>query len=84
MGAEESGDELELDEPKVAGEGENASNPLAKVKNTDFRWQHLDLDGAEIMISSSMVRSWPTPSWMPKCRSIRNTTRRYGSGLTLT
>lgn len=25
------------------GGGENASNPLAKVKNTDIRWQHLDL-----------------------------------------
>jgi hypothetical protein len=25
------------------GGGENASNPLAKVKNTDLRWQHSDL-----------------------------------------
>jgi len=25
-------------------EGENASNPLAKVKNTDLRWQYLDMD----------------------------------------
>ena len=24
------------------GGGENASNPLAKVKNTDLRWQYLD------------------------------------------
>lgn len=25
---------------------ENASNPLASVNNTDFRWQYFDLDGA--------------------------------------
>jgi len=48
MGAEEGRAELDLDGPEMAGEGENASNPLAKVKNTDFRWQHLDLDGAKI------------------------------------
>jgi len=29
------------------GEDENASNTLAKVKNTDFRWQYLDLKGSE-------------------------------------
>ena len=28
--------------------GENASNPLAKVKNTDLRWQYLDLDGGHV------------------------------------
>ncbi len=28
-------------------EAENASNPLAKVKNTDFRWKYFDLDGPE-------------------------------------
>lgn len=28
--------------------GENASNPLAKVKNTDLRWQHQDLDGGHV------------------------------------
>lgn len=27
---------------------ENASNPLAKVKNTDLRWQRLDLDGGRV------------------------------------
>ncbi|MHC4741316.1 MAG: hypothetical protein ACYS8Z_05365 [Planctomycetota bacterium] len=26
---------------------ENASNPLASVNNTDFRWQYFDLDGPE-------------------------------------
>lgn len=31
-----------------AGGGENASNPLAKVKNTDLRWQYLDVSGASI------------------------------------
>lgn len=48
MGAEEGRDELDLDGPEMAGKAENASNPLAKVKNTDIRWQHFDLDGAEI------------------------------------
>ena len=33
----------DLDGPELAGGGENASNPLAKVKNTDVRWQYLDL-----------------------------------------
>ncbi len=28
--------------------GENASNPLAKVKNTDLRWQYLDMDGGHV------------------------------------
>lgn len=43
MGAEEDGADLDLDGPEMAGEGENASNPLAKVSNTDLRWQYLDL-----------------------------------------
>jgi len=30
------------------GEGENASNPLAKVRNTDMRWQYLDMDGGHV------------------------------------
>lgn len=30
------------------GTGENASNPLAKVKNTDLRWQYQDLDGGAV------------------------------------
>jgi len=29
-------------------DGENASNPLAKVKNTDVRWQHLDMEAGGI------------------------------------
>ena len=33
----------DLDGPELAGGGENASNPLARVKNTDVRWQYLDL-----------------------------------------
>ena len=33
----------DLDGPELAGGGENASNPLAKVKNTDVRWQYFDL-----------------------------------------
>jgi hypothetical protein len=45
---EESGPELDLDGSEMAGGGENASNPLAKANNTDIRWQHFDLDGAEI------------------------------------
>lgn len=32
----------------AAADEENASNPLAKVKNTDLRWQYLDLDGAHL------------------------------------
>ena len=28
--------------------GENAINPLAKVKNTDLRWQRLELDGGRV------------------------------------
>ena len=31
-----------------AGGAENASNPLAKVKNTDLRWQYLDRDNGHI------------------------------------
>ena len=27
--------------------GENASNPLAAVNNTDLRWQYFDLDGPD-------------------------------------
>ena len=33
----------DLDGAELAGGGENASNPLAKVKNTDVRWQYFDL-----------------------------------------
>ncbi len=29
-------------------EGENASNPLAKVKNTDLRWQYLDMENGHV------------------------------------
>jgi hypothetical protein len=43
MGAEEDGTDFDLDGPEMEGEGENASNPLAKVSNTDLRWQYLDL-----------------------------------------
>ena len=32
---------------KKAENGENASNPLAAVNNTDLRWQYFDLDGPE-------------------------------------
>ena len=34
----------------LAGEndGENASNPLAKVKNTDLRWQYFDTGDSHI------------------------------------
>jgi hypothetical protein len=28
--------------------GENASNPLAAINNTDVRWQYFDLDGSEL------------------------------------
>jgi len=28
--------------------GENASNPLAKVKNTDLRWQYVDRDDGRV------------------------------------
>jgi len=34
--------------PAKALAGENASNPLAKVKNTDLRWQYLDTDSGHI------------------------------------
>ena len=30
------------------GRSENASNPLAKVKNTDLRWKYLDLDSGHV------------------------------------
>lgn len=48
IGAEEGEGEVDIDGPEMAGKGENASNPLAKVKNTDFRWQYFDLDGAQV------------------------------------
>lgn len=32
------------EETSDAGKGENASNPLAAVDNTDLRWQYFDLD----------------------------------------
>ncbi len=41
MGQEE--ELADLDAPEMAGGGENASNPLARVKNTDVRWQYFDL-----------------------------------------
>ena len=40
--AGEQGADLDLDGPEMAGGGENASNPLAAVSNTDVRWQYLD------------------------------------------
>lgn len=43
MGSEEDGTDFDLDGPEMAGAGENASNPLAAVSNTDIRWQYLDL-----------------------------------------
>jgi hypothetical protein len=43
MGAEGDETDFDLDGPEMAGEGENASNPLAAVSNTDLRWQYLDL-----------------------------------------
>lgn len=43
MGGEEEGADFDLDGPQMAGDSENASNPLAAVSNTDIRWQHLDL-----------------------------------------
>ena len=41
MGQEE--ELADLDGPELAGGGENASNPLASVTNTDVRLQYLDL-----------------------------------------
>ena len=35
------------DENPEATTGENASNPLAAVDNTDLRWQHFDLKSGE-------------------------------------
>jgi len=46
--AEEDVKQLDIDGPEMAGKEENASNPLAKVKNTDVRWQYLDLDGERV------------------------------------
>jgi hypothetical protein len=48
IGAEDDVEVLDIDGPEMADKAENASNPLAKVKNTDIRWQYLDLDGAEV------------------------------------
>ncbi len=39
---------LLLGNASFASDGENASNPLAKVKNTDLRWQYLDTDDSHI------------------------------------
>ena len=39
----QEGEVADIDGPEMAGGGENASNPLAKVKNTDVRWQYLDV-----------------------------------------
>jgi hypothetical protein len=48
MGVEEEGADFDLDGPQMAGESENASNPLAAVNNTDVRVQYFDLgDDAE-------------------------------------
>mgnify|MGYP001820682115 FL=1 len=43
--AQEAGDDVETatDAVEQPSEGENASNPLAAVSNTDLRWQYLDL-----------------------------------------
>ena len=38
-----------------AAEGENASNPLAAVTNTDLRWQYLDLDGEGLRLNDYFV-----------------------------
>jgi hypothetical protein len=35
--------DIDWDGPDQPGDGENASNPLAAVSNTDLRWQYLDL-----------------------------------------
>lgn len=35
----------QTEEQQPKGEGKNASNPLAKVKAIDFKWQYFDLDG---------------------------------------
>ena len=43
MGGEQEGVAFDLHGPQMAGDSENASNPLAKVSNTDLRWKYLDL-----------------------------------------
>ena len=43
MGGGSDGTDFDLDGPQMAGDSENASNPLAKASNTDLRWQYLDL-----------------------------------------
>ena len=37
------------------GAGENASNPLAKVKNTDLRWQHWDLPDSSKSVNDFFI-----------------------------
>ena len=43
-------------------EGENASNPLAAVNNTDFRWQYFDLDGA-YMVTPKLKLKYELHYW---------------------
>lgn len=44
MSAEGEETGFDLDGPEMAGDAENASNPLAKANNTDLRWQYLELE----------------------------------------
>ena len=41
--------------PELAGSGENASNPLAKVNNTDVRWQYFDLTSGDSKINDYFI-----------------------------
>lgn len=51
----EDGPVEDLDGPELAGKRENASNPLAKVKNTDLRWQYLDLRDGESSVDDYFI-----------------------------
>jgi len=53
---EEAG--FDLDGPQLAGDSENASNPLAAVSNTDIRWQHLDLVDGLAGIGGDRTFDW--------------------------
>jgi len=44
-----------LDGQELAGEGENASNPLAAVSNTDLRWQYADLTNNDAHLNDYFI-----------------------------
>lgn len=53
--ADEVKDIMDLDGPELSGDGENASNPLAAVSNTDLRWNYSDLATNEAHLNDYFI-----------------------------